>query len=112
MAHEWHPENFNKNLRKVEERRMLDSVLVVELATKRRAPKKTGHLASTITHEILINQSNVRGFVLAGGTSSFGTIVDYAIHQELGTKFMTGRFYMRGGLRESYPKLRRIWGAR
>lgn len=111
MATEWHPENFNKNLLQVEKRRMLDSVLVVELATKRRAPKKTGHLASTITHEIL-TQNAIRGFVMAGGQSKFGTVVDYAIHQELGTKFMTGRFYMRGGLRESYPKLRRIWGAK
>ncbi len=111
MAHEWHPENFNKNLLEVEKRRMLDSVLVVELATKRRCPKVTSHLASTITHKLLINQGNVRGFALAGGTALDGTLVDYAIHVELGTKHFTGRFYMRGGLRESYPKLRRIWGA-
>jgi len=112
MAYEWDPSNFNRNLLKAKERRMLDSVLVVERNAKRRAPKKTGHLASTITHELLINRGHVRGFALAGGTSSFGTLVDYAIHQELGTKFMAGRFYMRGGLRESYPTIRRIWGIR
>ncbi len=111
MSTEWDPSDFNKNLRKVEERRMLDSVLVVELATKRRCPKVTSHLASTITHEMLL-QGPIRGFVLAGGQSKFGTLVDYALHVEWGTKHFSGRFYMRGGLRESYPKLRRIWGAR
>ena len=112
MAHEWHPENFNRNLLDVEKRRMLDSVLVVELAAKRRAPKGTARLASTITHIILINQGNVRGFDSAGGTAFDGTLVKYARHVELGTKHFPGRFYMRGALRESYPKIRKIWGAR
>lgn len=112
MPTEWDPSNFNRNLLQVEKRRMLDSVLVVELAAKRRAPKVTGHMASTITHEILINQGNVRGFAMAGGMSKFGTLVDYTIHVELGTIHFTGRFFMRGGLRESYPKIRRIWGIR
>ncbi len=112
MSTEWDPSNFNRNLLSVEKRRMLDSVLIVERNTKRRCPKVTSHLASTITHEILINQGNVRGFALAGGTAFDGTIVNYAIHVELGTKHFTGRFYMRGGLRESYPAIRRIWGAK
>lgn len=111
MSHEWNPKPFNKNLRKVEERRMLDSVLVVELATKRRCPKVTSYLASSITHALL-TQAAIRGFVIAGGQSKFGTIVDYALYVELGTKYFAGRFYMRGGLRESYPKIRRIWGIR
>lgn len=112
MAHSWHPENFNKNLRKGNERRMLDSVLVVERNAKRLCPKVTGHLASTITHELQTKGRNVRGFALAGGLTKFGTLVDYAIHVELGTKRFAGRFYMRGGLRASFPTLRRIWGAR
>lgn len=112
MSTEWDPSDFNRNLISVEKRRMLDSVLLVERNAKRRAPKITGHMASTITHEILINKGNVRGFALAGGMSSFGTLVDYAIHVELGTKFFAGRFFMRGGLRESYPGIRQIWGAK
>lgn len=110
MPYEWHPQDFNKNLKKVAERRMLDSVLVVELATKRRCPKVTAHLASTITHQLLFDFGKFSGYVLAGGESLFGTIVNYALYVELGTKYFPGRFYMRGGLRESYPAIRRIWG--
>jgi hypothetical protein len=110
MSHSWHPEKFNRNLEKVKERRMLDSVLVVERNAKRRCPKKTGHLASTITHLLTTDSGNVSGFVIAGGSTSFGTVVFYAIYVEFGTKYFAGFFYMRGGLRESYPVIRKIWG--
>ena len=112
MAHEWDPSNFNRNLLSVEKRRMLDSTLVVERNIKRGMHKITAHLASTVTHEILINQGNVRGFNIAGGVAFDGTIVDYAIWEEVGTKFRPGHFPMRIGLRQSYPEIRRIWGAR
>jgi len=112
MSHEWDPKNFNRNLLGVKKRRMLYSVLLVERNIKRDMHKITAHLASTVTHEILINQGNVRGFNIAGGTAFDGTIVDYAIHEELGTKFRPGHFRMRHGLRRSYPGIRRIWGIR
>ena len=111
MAHEWHPENFNRNLLDVEKRRMLDSVLVVERNIKQDMHKITAHLASTVTHEILVNQGNVRGFNISGGTASDGTLVDYALYEELGTKFRPGHFRMRSGLRRSYQGIRQIWGA-
>lgn len=111
MATEWDPSDFNRNLISVEKRRMLDSVLLVERNIKQDMHKITAHLASTVTHEILINQGNVRGFALAGGTAFDGTIVDYAIWEELGSKFRPGHFRMRHGLRRSYPGISRIWGA-
>lgn len=111
MSSEWHPENFNKNLDEVKKRRMLDSVLVVERNTKRRCPKVTSRLASSITHLLVINPRAFSGFIIAGGKAFDGTNVFYAVYVELGTKYFPGRFYMRGGLRESYPDIRRIWGA-
>ena len=112
MSTEWDPKDFNKNLQKTKERKMLDSVLIVELKAKQLCPKKTSHLASTITHQQAFTLTGYSGFVLAGGQSKFGTIVDYAVYQELGTKYMAGRFYMQGGLISSYPELRAIWRIR
>lgn len=112
MSYEWDPKSFNKSLDKVKKRRMLDSVLVVERNTKRRCPKVTSHLASTITHELVVLVDHLSGFIIAGGRAKDGTNVFYAIYVELGTKYFAGRFYMRGGLRESYPAIRRIWGIR
>lgn len=110
MSFTWDPRDFNKNLHAENKKLMLKSVLVVERNAKRRCPKKTSHLASTITHELKTDFGNFSGFILAGGESKFGTIVLYAIYVELGTKYFAGRFYMRGGLRESFPAIRQIWG--
>ena len=111
MAHTWNPADFNRNLISVKKRRMLDSVLIVERNIKRDMHKITTHLASTVTHAILI-EGDVRGFAIGGGTASDGTIVDYAIWEEVGNKFRPGHFPMRKGLRKSYPAIRRIWGIR
>jgi HK97 gp10 family phage protein len=109
MAVEWHPEKFNKKLQADNERRMLDSVLIVENRAKRDAPKKTSRMASTIMHLLELGEQ-LKGRVRAGGKAYDGTNVYYAIYQELGTKYMPGRFFMRGALRKSYSEIRRIWG--
>ncbi len=110
MPYEWTPNDFNAKLRKENERRILDSILVVENASKRRCPKKTSRLASSITHRISAQFDFLSAYAIAGGKAFDGTSVFYAIYVELGTKYMAGRFYMRGGLRESFPKIRIIWG--
>lgn len=110
MAHEWKPGDFNGKLRKETERRILDSILVVENKAKRRCPKKTSRLASSITHWINVQFDFLSAYAIAGGRAADGTNVFYAIYVELGTKYFAGFFYMRGGLREAYPIIKRIWG--
>lgn len=103
MTVDWHPEKFNKALKADQRRRMQDALFVVENRAKRRCPKKTGRLAGSI-NSYLLPIDEVRGRV--------GTNVFYAIYVELGTKYFSGFFYLRGGLRESYPEIRRIFGAK
>jgi len=110
MPYTWTPDNFNGKLRKENERRMLDSILVVENKAKRRCPKKTSRLASSLTHWIGVQFDFLSAYAIAGGRAADGTNVFYAIYVELGTKYFIGFFYMRGALRESYPIIKRIWG--
>lgn len=112
MPYTWTPDNFNGKLAKETERRILNSILIVENRSKRRCPKKTSRLASSITHRINIQFDFLSAYAIAGGKAYDGTTVFYAIYVELGTKYMAGRFYMRGGLREAYPVIRKIWGIR
>lgn len=103
MSVDWHPEKFNATLKADQRRRMRDALFVVEKKAKRRCPKKTSRLAGSI-HSLLLPIDQVRGRV--------GTNVFYAIYVELGTKYFSGFFYLRGGLRESYPEIRNIFGAK
>lgn len=109
MAVTWDPSAHLKNVKKEAGQRMLKSVLVVENKAKRRCPKITGRLASSITHAIDFGEDLI-GYSIAGGRALDGTNVEYAKYVELGTKHFAGRFYMLGSLRNSYPEIRRIWG--
>lgn len=68
--------------------KLTKSVLVVERKAKQPGvcPRKTGHLARSITHDV------------KGNTGVVGTNVEYAPHVELGTVKMAARPYLRTGL--------------
>ena len=110
MSYEWHPEKFNKKLDVDIEKRLLKSALIVEKHSKIICPKVTGRLASSITHLVVMDPRMKSAFIIAGGKAFDGSIVFYAIFVEVGTRFFHGRFYMRRGLREGFPEIRKIWG--
>lgn len=63
----------------------------VESAAKRLCPVDTGRLRSSISHEMTADGKGLVGFV--------GTNVEYAIFQELGTRFQRGTPFLRPALR-------------
>lgn len=63
----------------------------VEGAAKRLCPVDTGRLRSSITHSIEHDSLGLVAFI--------GTNVEYAIYQELGTKFQRPQPYLRPALR-------------
>jgi hypothetical protein len=110
MSYTWDPKPFNKELEKEYAARLLKSSLVVEKRAKIICPKVTSRLASSITHVVIMDARTRSAFIIGGGVASDGTIVDYAIHVEIGTRFFAGRFYLRRGIRESMSEIRVIWG--
>lgn len=64
--------------------------LKVESGAKSLAPVDTGRLRSSISRRIELRGAEIVGIV--------GTDVEYAPHQEFGTRFLTGKAFLRGGL--------------
>lgn len=67
--------------------------LKVERAAKRLAPVDTGRLRSSITHETTTDGQGVVGIV--------GTDVEYAPHQEFGTRYQSGTPFLLPALQEA-----------
>jgi HK97 gp10 family phage protein len=67
------------------------SAIKVEAAAKRLAPVDTGRLRSSISHQLTVDGQGLVAYV--------GTNVDYAIFQELGTRFMPAQPFLRPALR-------------
>ena len=61
--------------------------LQVETAAKRLAPVDTGRLRSSITHTVEGNGDAMRAEIFSN--------VNYAIYQELGTRYQSGKPYLR-----------------
>lgn len=72
-------------------RTVLRKGIQVEGAAKRICPVDTGRLRSSITHEVTTDEKGVVCFV--------GSNVEYAIFQELGTRYMPAQPYLRPALR-------------
>lgn len=64
--------------------------LQVETAAKRLAPVDTGRLRSSITHGVSGNGDTLRADIYSD--------VNYAIYQELGTRYQSGKPYLRPAL--------------
>jgi len=69
------------------------SIADVERGTKKNAPVRTGTLRTSIHR----TQRNLEGEVAAG--------VHYAIHQEYGTKYFGGRYFMTKAVRSLTAKI-------
>lgn len=74
------------------------AAISIENEAKRLSPVDTGRLRSSITHD-----SDQTGAVI-------GTNVEYAGFVELGTRHQTPQPYLRPGLTNSIPTLKRIYG--
>lgn len=72
---------------------LLKAGVKVEGAAKRLCPVDTGRLRSSIAHELT---TDARGLVCFVGTN-----VEYAIYQELGTRYMAAQPYLRPALRSA-----------
>jgi len=70
---------------------LLRRTIQVEGAAKRLCPVDTGRLRASITHSIERDGRGLVGFV--------GSNVDYAIYQELGTRFQRAQPFLRPALR-------------
>lgn len=66
---------------------LLQQAIKVETAAKRLAPVDTGRLRSSITHQL--------GSDGEGLYAQVGSDVEYAIFQELGTRYMDAHPYLR-----------------
>jgi len=71
------------------------SVIDVERETKRNAPVKTGTLRASTNH--FLYKDDLSGEVFSG--------VEYAIHQEYGTKHFAGKFFMTRAVNSLKPKI-------
>ena len=67
---------------------------------KRRSPIDTGNLRSSITNEVKKEAGEIVGQV--------GTNVDYAIHQEFGTKHQSGKPFLRPAIQENKEQIKKI----
>jgi HK97 gp10 family phage protein len=75
------------------------AAIAIESEAKRLAPRDTGRLAASITHD-----SDETGCVV-------GTNVPYGVHQELGTRYQNGTPFLVPGLMNAKETVRRIYGA-
>lgn len=71
----------------------------IENEAKERAPWDTGELRRDIHTEVEVNGTS-------GGVAYIGNsdAIPYAIYQELGTRHMAARAYLRGGLHAGAPE--------
>jgi HK97 gp10 family phage protein len=69
---------------------ILKLALAVELEAKRLAPVDTGRLRASVTHQMGVDATGPVGFV--------GSPVEYAIYQEMGTRFQSGTPFLRPAL--------------
>jgi HK97 gp10 family phage protein len=79
---------------------MRDATMIITAEAKRNAPVDTGRLRASIIPEV--RQGNpIEGVV--------GSNVEYAPYQELGTKFMKGKFYLRRAFEENIQRIKTIF---
>ena len=79
---------------------MRTATLLVVRDAKLNAPVDTGRLRASITPEVRVMTKVVQGIV--------GSNVVYAPFQELGTKRMKGRFYLRRAIESNLTKIREL----
>ena len=79
---------------------MRDATLLVQRDAKINAPVDTGRLRASITPEVRPFGDTIQGVV--------GSNVEYAPYQELGTKHMEGRFYLRRALEQNAERIYRL----
>ena len=79
---------------------MRDATLLVQRDAKINAPVDTGRLRASITPEVRPFGDTIQGVV--------GSNVEYAPYQELGTKYMEGRFYLRRALEQNAERIYRL----
>ncbi len=87
-----------KHTREQASKMIHSATLAIEGQAKLNAPYKTGLLRRSITHEV----SELEGAV--------GTNVEYAEHQEYGTRYMDAQPYLRPAVDEIAGRIRRMWG--
>lgn len=79
---------------------MRDATMLITAEAKRNAPVDTGRLRASITPEVRLGNP-IEGIV--------GSNVEYAPYQELGTKFMRGKFYLRRAFEENIQRIKTIF---
>lgn len=79
---------------------MRDATLLVVRSAKINAPVDTGRLRASIVPEVRVMTGTVQGIV--------GSNVVYAPFQELGTKRMKGRFYLRRAIESNLAKIKEL----
>lgn len=73
---------------------VLATTLDIETMAKEGAPVKTGHLRRLIRHEVEIDRYVITGIVIGDA--------DYTIFQEMGTRYMPGKFFMTRAIEANY----------
>lgn len=77
-------------------RAVTETAIDIERTAKELAPVKTGHLRRSIRYEVENQADVISGVVIAEA--------DYSIFQELGTRYMPGKFFMQRALEANFKK--------
>lgn len=87
------------------------AALIVEAQAAELVPVDTGRLKGSISHISHINKSNktdgIKG-TAASGEAYVGSNVEYAPYQEYGTRFMSGKAYMRPAIDATKGDIKRV----
>lgn len=78
---------WHKRLMSHFERVVIEYMLLIEAEAKRLAPYRYGRLRGSIHHRLIKELNSILAYVMSG--------VDYAIHQEFGTRYQSGKAHMR-----------------
>jgi HK97 gp10 family phage protein len=82
-------------------KRLIMATLLVERTAKILCPVKTGSLKRSITHKFT-----------GKNDAQIGSNLNYAPHVELGTRFWSGKPFLRPALHQNLKEIKRILGAK
>ena len=94
---------------------LAEAAVIAEGECIARCPVRTGHLRGSISRKVTLPDGGTDGGDAPDGLKGFpehgeaviGTNVEYAAHVEYGTRFQRPQPFMRTGMDEALPKIRR-----
>lgn len=96
---EWYGADVIRSVNGAKKGALTTAAIIVNMSAVYRAPVDTGNLRDSITYEVSEDDAKV------------GTNVDYAIHQEFGTRKMAAQPFLRPALDENRARIQKELGS-